>query len=170
MDKHYNYPEYQFIFIMCCGGIHIVWGITSSTKICWPFCIWQRFYAERLDWRTQSNTIVTFRRKKSWNIWLIFRRYNNKSKSHAETYCRAFEKKMLDSLTSSAVNSYRVPKLFPFFAAKPSSLNFADARRRLVEIDGVEGVHSLRIWSLTTGVHVITVHLVIGMIRKASTR
>ncbi|XP_038051825.1 zinc transporter 2-like [Patiria miniata] len=46
--------------------------------------------------------------------------------------------------------------------AKPTSIDFADARRRLVEIDGVEGVHSLRIWSLTSGVHVITVHLVIA--------
>ncbi|XP_033640650.1 zinc transporter 2-like isoform X1 [Asterias rubens] len=46
--------------------------------------------------------------------------------------------------------------------AKPSSLDYSDVRRRLVEIDGVEGVHSLRIWALTTGVNVMSAHLVIA--------
>ncbi|XP_071492301.1 proton-coupled zinc antiporter SLC30A2-like [Diadema antillarum] len=45
---------------------------------------------------------------------------------------------------------------------KPRHIDFDDVRRRLVEIDGVEGVHSLRIWSMTSDIQLVTVHLVLA--------
>ncbi|XP_054750539.2 proton-coupled zinc antiporter SLC30A2-like [Lytechinus pictus] len=47
-------------------------------------------------------------------------------------------------------------------AGKPGSLDYDEVKRRLIEINGVEGVHSLRIWSLTSDVHLICAHLVLS--------
>lgn len=46
--------------------------------------------------------------------------------------------------------------------SKPPGIDYLEVRRQLVEIDGVEGVHSLNIWSLTTGLDCISVHLVLA--------
>ncbi|XP_072022025.1 LOW QUALITY PROTEIN: proton-coupled zinc antiporter SLC30A2-like [Amphiura filiformis] len=46
--------------------------------------------------------------------------------------------------------------------AKPPHVDYLELRRQLVEIDGVEGVHSLHIWSLTTGLDAVSVHLVLA--------
>lgn len=54
-------------------------------------------------------------------------------------------------------------KPFHFLSpGKPTGVDYDDAKRRLVEIDGVEGVHSLRIWSLTSDVPLVCVHLILG--------
>eukprot|EP00057_Strongylocentrotus_purpuratus_P032465 XP_787743.4 PREDICTED: zinc transporter 2 [Strongylocentrotus purpuratus] len=45
-------------------------------------------------------------------------------------------------------------------AGTPRGLEYDEIKQRLVEIDGVEGVHSLRMWSLTSDVHLICAHLV----------
>ncbi|XP_041481865.1 zinc transporter 2-like isoform X2 [Lytechinus variegatus] len=52
--------------------------------------------------------------------------------------------------------------VYILMAGKPRSVDYDDAKRRLVEIDGVEDVHSLRIWSLTSDVHLVCVHLVLA--------
>ncbi|XP_071956269.1 proton-coupled zinc antiporter SLC30A2-like [Antedon mediterranea] len=47
-------------------------------------------------------------------------------------------------------------------AASPRNLDYTNIRRTLVEIDGVESIHSLHIWSLTIGVNAIAVHLTLA--------
>ena len=42
----------------------------------------------------------------------------------------------------------------------PSNVHPADVERDLAQVDGVQGVHDLHLWTLTSGMNVATAHLV----------
>lgn len=45
----------------------------------------------------------------------------------------------------------------------PEGLDLGELQRRLAELPGVSGVHDLHVWSLTSGVHSLSVHLVVRL-------
>eukprot|EP00057_Strongylocentrotus_purpuratus_P032447 XP_787679.3 PREDICTED: zinc transporter 2 [Strongylocentrotus purpuratus] len=80
------------------------------------------------------------------------------------------ELKILDPILTIIFGFIVLGTLFGLFkesihilmAGKPTGVDYDEAKRRLVEIDGVEGVHSLRIWSLTSDVPLVCVHLILA--------
>ncbi len=44
----------------------------------------------------------------------------------------------------------------------PSHVNIPEMKRELAQVPGVEAVHDLHVWTLTSGVHVMTCHAVVG--------
>jgi cobalt-zinc-cadmium efflux system protein len=51
----------------------------------------------------------------------------------------------------------------------PAAIDVEDVTADLCAIDGVEGVHDLHVWTLTSGMHVATAHLVSGPPASAQT-
>jgi len=52
--------------------------------------------------------------------------------------------------------------------ASPRELNLTDLNRALTETGGVKAVHDLHVWTITSGVHSLTAHLVVDDSRLAS--
>lgn len=48
----------------------------------------------------------------------------------------------------------------------PSHVNVAEMKQELSKVPGVEAVHDLHVWTLTSGVHVMTCHAVVGDERR----
>ncbi len=48
----------------------------------------------------------------------------------------------------------------------PSHVNVAEMKQELSRVPGVEAVHDLHVWTLTSGVHVMTCHAVVGDERR----
>lgn len=73
-----------------------------------------------------------------------------------------------DPLVSAAIGLFILPRTWRLMRqavgvlleGTPSDVNLESLREALAAIDGIAGVHDLHVWSLTSGVNAISVHLV----------
>jgi cobalt-zinc-cadmium efflux system protein len=73
-----------------------------------------------------------------------------------------------DPLVSAGIGLFIVPRtgrligdaVGVLLEGTPSDVNLAELRRGLAALDGVREVHDLHVWTLTSGVHALSVHLI----------
>lgn len=78
--------------------------------------------------------------------------------------------KLIDVLASIFIGLFILPRAVSLIAqavhvlleGAPSNVDLASVRRHILELDGVTGVHDLHVWNLTSGMNVMTAHVVIG--------
>ena len=75
-----------------------------------------------------------------------------------------------DPIISAAIGLFILPRTFKLMGAAigvllegtPSDVNLAAVRARLGELAGVEGLHDLHVWTLTSGMNAMSLHVVLA--------
>ena len=75
-----------------------------------------------------------------------------------------------DALASAAVGLLILPRTWGLLReavdvllqAAPRDVDLAEVRRHILEIPGVTDAHDLHVWTLTSGVHVVSAHVVLA--------
>jgi cobalt-zinc-cadmium efflux system protein len=75
-----------------------------------------------------------------------------------------------DAVASAAIGVAIVPRTWRLFRevvdvlleATPRGISLAEVRRHMLETDGVEDVHDLHAWTITSGMPVVSAHVVVG--------
>ena len=73
-----------------------------------------------------------------------------------------------DPLVSAAIAVYILPRTWKLLReavgilleGTPADVDVAELRGALSDLEGVDGVHDLHVWSLTSGVHAVSAHVV----------
>lgn len=74
-----------------------------------------------------------------------------------------------DPLVSAAIGLFILPRTWTLLReavgvlleGTPSDINLADVRARIAAVAGVDAVHDLHVWTLTSGVNALSVHVVL---------
>ena len=78
--------------------------------------------------------------------------------------------RLIDPIASVFIGLFILPRtwklmndaLHVLLEGVPRHINMGDVRQHILEVDGVTSVHDLHVWSLTSGVDVISAHVVVG--------
>ncbi len=74
-----------------------------------------------------------------------------------------------DAIASAAIGLFIVPRAWRLFReaieilleGAPKGMQVAEARRHILGTPGVQGVHDLHAWTITSGMHVVSAHVVV---------
>ena len=74
-----------------------------------------------------------------------------------------------DPVVSAAIGLFILPRTWTLLReavgvlleGTPSNINLADVRARIAGVPGVEGVHDLHVWTLTSGVNALSAHVIL---------
>ncbi len=77
--------------------------------------------------------------------------------------------KVADAIASGVIGVLILPRTWRLFReaidilleAAPKGMEVAEARRHILETPGVRGVHDLHAWTITSGMHVVSAHVVV---------
>lgn len=75
----------------------------------------------------------------------------------------------IDPLLSAGIGLFILPRTWNLLKegvgilleGTPKEINLAKVRKTIKEVSGVDGVHDLHVWSLTSGVHALSAHIII---------
>ncbi|MGV3552456.1 cation diffusion facilitator family transporter [Rhizobium sp.] len=82
---------------------------------------------------------------------------------------------VVDPIVGAGIGLFIVPRTWILLKSAihilmegvPPEIDISLVEKRLMAIEGVEGVHDLHVWSITSGIDAMSCHLVIGDIRNA---
>lgn len=74
----------------------------------------------------------------------------------------------IDAIISAAIGLFIVPRTWlllregigVLLEGAPANVDLADLRRAIVGLDGIQGVHDLHVWTLTSGINAMSAHVV----------
>lgn len=77
---------------------------------------------------------------------------------------------IVDPILSAGIGLFILPRTWRLLReavgvlleGTPASINMASVREMIAGTTGVKGVHDLHIWSLTSGMNAMSVHVVVG--------
>lgn len=75
-----------------------------------------------------------------------------------------------DAIASGVIGLFIIPRTWRLFReaieilleGAPKGMAVAEARRHILETPGVQGVHDLHAWTITSGMHVVSAHVVVA--------
>lgn len=77
--------------------------------------------------------------------------------------------RVADAIASAVIGLFIIPRTWRLFReaieilleGAPKGMQLAEARRHILETPGVQSVHDLHAWTITSGMHVVSAHVVV---------